>query len=237
MSVAASARWSRSSPTSSRTPGSPVSTSRPARSSRAGVACRTHRWAVADVVTDDLPGPYDAVVCSELLEHLDEPATALERIARSLAPGGTIVVTVPNGKVFATERAVGHVRHPTLAMLREWFEAADLEVVESRRWGWPGYLALKYAANVDPERALTAFGSGRYSWPMRRANDLAYALVGAASLPDHARGPQTVIVGRRPRNSISELASARRRAPTCRTAAATAARSAVRGRGPRPGSW
>jgi SAM-dependent methyltransferase len=155
------------------------------------------RWDVADVVTDDLAGPYDAVVCSELLEHLDEPQTALARIARSLAPGGTIVVTVPNGKVFATERAVGHVRHPTLAVLREWFETAGLEVVESRRWGWPGYLALKYAANVDPERAMSAFGSGGYSWSKRRANDLAYAIVGAGSLPDHARGPQTVIVGRR----------------------------------------
>lgn len=156
-----------------------------------------HRWAVADVVTDDFTEPYDAVICSELLEHLDEPETALARIARSLAPGGTIVVTVPNGKVFATERAVGHVRHPTLAMLHEWFEAADLEVVASRRWGWPGYLALKYAVNIDAKRALDAFGSGRYSWPIRRANDLAYAVVGLASLPDHARGPQTVIVGRR----------------------------------------
>jgi SAM-dependent methyltransferase len=157
----------------------------------------THQWEVADVVNDDLPGPFDAVVCSELLEHLDDPARALMRIAPSLKPGGTIVVTVPNGKVFATERAIGHVRHPTLAMLHEWFEAADLDVVESRRWGWPGYLALKYAANVDPERALSAFGSGRYSWPVRRANDVAYVAVGATSLPDHARGPQTVIVGRR----------------------------------------
>jgi SAM-dependent methyltransferase len=156
-----------------------------------------HRWAVANVATEDLPSPYGAVVCSELLEHLDAPGTALARIARSLTPGGTIVVTVPNGKVFATERAVGHVRHPTLAVLYEWFESAGLEVVESRRWGWPGYLALKYAANVDPERALTAFGSGRYSWSKRRANDLAYGIVRAGSLPDHARGPQTVIVGRR----------------------------------------
>ena len=156
-----------------------------------------HQWAVADVVNDDLPGPFDAVVCSELLEHLDDPAPALLRIARALRRDGTIVVTVPNGKVFDTERTIGHVRHPTLAMLREWFAVADLDVVESRCWGWPGYLALKYAANVDSERALSALGSGHYSWPVRRANDLAYAAVRLGSLPDHARGPQTVIVGRR----------------------------------------
>jgi SAM-dependent methyltransferase len=155
------------------------------------------RWEVADVVADELPGPVDAVICSELLEHLDEPETALASIAQSLKSGGTIVVTVPNGKVFATERHVGHVRHPTLELLRQWFAAADLEVVEVHQWGWPGYLALKHAANVDAERALRAFGSGRYSWPIRRANDLAYAMVRAGSFADHPRGPQTVIVGRR----------------------------------------
>ena len=106
-------------------------------------------------------------------------------------------MTVPNGKVFATEQAVGHVRHPTPALLNEWFTAADLDVVEMQRWGWPGYLALKQAANVDPGRTLEAFGSGRYSWAVRRANDVAYGVVGLGSLPDHRRGPQTVIVGRR----------------------------------------
>ncbi len=164
-------------------------------------ACRQrfpeHRWSTLDVVEDDLGGPYDAVVCSELLEHLDEPARAVGRIAASLRPGGTVVVTVPNGKVFATELAVGHVTHPPLALVREWFTAAGLDVVEASRWGFPGYLALKHAANIDPERAMRALGSGRYSWAVRRTNDLAYGAVRATSLRDHPRGPQTVVVGRR----------------------------------------
>jgi SAM-dependent methyltransferase len=170
-------------------------------SSGAVDSCRrrlpSHVWVVADVVADELRGQYDAVICSELLEHLDEPAKAMTRIGSLLTPGGTIVVTVPNGKVFATERAVGHVRHPTLAMLQQWLEAADIDVLEAQRWGWPGYLSLKYAANLDPNRALAAFGSGEYSWTKRRANDLAYAMVRAGSLPDHVHGPQTVVVGRR----------------------------------------
>jgi SAM-dependent methyltransferase len=157
----------------------------------------SRRWEVADVVADELPGPFDAIVCSELLEHLDDPESALKRIAGSLAPGGTIVVTVPHGKVFATERSIGHVQHPAVPVLREWFRASRLTVVEARRWGWPAYLALKHAANIDPERALEALGSGKYSWPIRRANDLAYVAVGVASLPNASRGPQTVIVGRR----------------------------------------
>jgi SAM-dependent methyltransferase len=136
-------------------------------------------------------------VCSELLEHLDEPAPALCRIAAALRPGGTIVVTVPSGKVFPTERAVGHVEHPEPEALRAWCTLADLEPVELRQWGWPGYLMLKRAANVNPERAMAAFGSGSYSWPKRTANDLAYFAVGLGSLRNHARGPQTILVARR----------------------------------------
>jgi SAM-dependent methyltransferase len=161
-----------------------------------------HHWVVADVVHDELPGPVDAAVCSELLEHLDDPAPAMARIAGALRPGGTVVVTVPHGTVFATEQAIGHVRHPTLEMLREWFDASGLDVVEVRRWGWPGYTALKYAVNIDAERALASFGSGRYSWLVKRANDVAYFAVGLGSFPNNRRGPQTIIVGRRRTNTV-----------------------------------
>jgi len=41
--------------------------------------------------------PFDLVVCTEVLEHLDRPADALESLRRLCAPGGRIVVTVPDG--------------------------------------------------------------------------------------------------------------------------------------------
>jgi SAM-dependent methyltransferase len=47
----------------------------------------------------DLPGPFDAVIASEILEHLDdrELAASLALIRERLAPGGTLLVTTPNG--------------------------------------------------------------------------------------------------------------------------------------------
>jgi SAM-dependent methyltransferase len=39
---------------------------------------------------------YDAVVCSEVLEHLHDPAAALAEIRRVLKPGGHALITVPN---------------------------------------------------------------------------------------------------------------------------------------------
>lgn len=40
---------------------------------------------------------FDSVVCSEVLEHLISPFTALAEIHRVLKPEGTLVISVPNG--------------------------------------------------------------------------------------------------------------------------------------------
>jgi predicted SAM-dependent methyltransferase len=55
-------------------------------------------WQV-DLDRADLPMPseqYDAVVCTEVLEHLYDPEHALAEISRVLARGGRVVVSVPN---------------------------------------------------------------------------------------------------------------------------------------------
>ncbi len=41
---------------------------------------------------------YDAVLCSEVLEHLADPGSLLEVLYRSLKDNGVLIVTVPNGK-------------------------------------------------------------------------------------------------------------------------------------------
>ncbi|HTJ14476.1 MAG TPA: methyltransferase domain-containing protein [Dinghuibacter sp.] len=40
---------------------------------------------------------YDAVICSEVLEHLDNPGSLLDVLYASLKETGTLIVTVPNG--------------------------------------------------------------------------------------------------------------------------------------------
>jgi len=43
---------------------------------------------------------FDCVVCADILEHLADPWTVLERIARWLTPGGTLVCSIPNLRNF-----------------------------------------------------------------------------------------------------------------------------------------
>jgi 2-polyprenyl-3-methyl-5-hydroxy-6-metoxy-1,4-benzoquinol methylase len=43
-----------------------------------------------------LDGMFDAIVCGDVLEHLAEPTGVLRALVGSLAPGGDVVVSVPN---------------------------------------------------------------------------------------------------------------------------------------------
>ena len=53
-----------------------------------------------DLNRDGLAGyadaSFDAVVCSDVVEHLENPAAALREIARVLRPGGAALVSLPN---------------------------------------------------------------------------------------------------------------------------------------------
>jgi 2-polyprenyl-3-methyl-5-hydroxy-6-metoxy-1,4-benzoquinol methylase len=68
----------------------------PAQAARARGKC--HDVIVADLV-DALPklsGSFDAIVYGDVLEHLPDPLAALTAINQSLAPGGVVIVSVPN---------------------------------------------------------------------------------------------------------------------------------------------
>ena len=49
-----------------------------------------------DRETPKLEGPYDAIVYGDILEHLADPLRVLVDLSPSLAPGGRVVVSVPN---------------------------------------------------------------------------------------------------------------------------------------------
>lgn len=93
-------------------------------------------------------------VCSEVLEHVDDPV-ALLRGARALfAPGCRFVITVPAGPVSAFDRYIGHRQHFTRAELEALIRAAGLELVRVDGAGFPFFNAYRLAVVARGERLI-----------------------------------------------------------------------------------
>ena len=52
---------------------------------------------VTDGTLREVDGPFELIVCSEVLEHLLEPRSLVAAMSRKLAPSGRLFVTIPNG--------------------------------------------------------------------------------------------------------------------------------------------
>jgi 2-polyprenyl-3-methyl-5-hydroxy-6-metoxy-1,4-benzoquinol methylase len=92
-------------------------------------------------------GPFDAVVCGDVLEHLRDPWDALAFLATLLAPDGRAAVSVPNIAHWTARRALlggrfpyaehglfdhTHLRFFTRASARSLVDGAGLRVVAER---------------------------------------------------------------------------------------------------------
>ncbi len=151
-----------------------------------------------DIERETLPRRFDAIVCTEVLEHLARPREALANVFAMLEPGGHLVLTCPTGKVHATEKHFGHVAHPTPSSLRAMIEGAGFSIEELENWGFPTYVALKYATNVSPDWALSRFASGAYD-ARAKAISTAIYLANFLNLKTSRMGCQLFLVARRPR--------------------------------------
>lgn len=49
-------------------------------------------------LNNPLPDKYDMILCTEVLEHLEKPYWAVKNMLNALNEGGSIVLTVPNGR-------------------------------------------------------------------------------------------------------------------------------------------
>lgn len=110
-------------------------------------------------------GRFDLIICSEVLEHLVDDARALERIARLLAPGGHLIVSVPSGQRTRFDAAIGHVRHYTLHGLSHRLRERGFEVERALAWGFPFHNLYRLLIDVGARLSSELNGKGTPQLP------------------------------------------------------------------------
>ena len=84
-----------------------------------------------------LRGWATTAVCTEVLEHVEEPRQLLRGVATYLAMGGQLVVAVPGGPISAFDRRIGQRRHFTPKTLSHLLEESGFRVRHVQRVGFP----------------------------------------------------------------------------------------------------
>ncbi|MQA75087.1 MAG: methyltransferase domain-containing protein [Solirubrobacterales bacterium] len=96
----------------------------------------------------------DHAICSEVLEHVDDPVALLRGARALLAPGCLVVVTVPGGPMSAFDRHIGHRRHFRPDGLAEVLASAGLDVVWARGAGFPFFNLYRLGVIALGERLI-----------------------------------------------------------------------------------
>ncbi len=113
---------------------------------RDGVPAHFYERNLLEPVTrDPEQPPATHAVCSEVLEHVDDPVTLMRNAIALLAPGAKVVVTVPGGPRSAFDKHIGHFRHFTAPALHQVLTEAGLDVDRVLRTGFPFFNLYKLA--------------------------------------------------------------------------------------------
>lgn len=103
-----------------------------------------------------------AIVCSEVLEHVRDDENALRELSRVLAPGGRLILTVPLHDFYwgRDDRIVGHFRRYQPCGLVGRLERLGLRVVRIQPVGSPAERALTLASVL----LFLKFDKGGAAW-------------------------------------------------------------------------
>ncbi len=136
-----------------------------------------------------LPFPdasFDAVLCTEVIEHIPDPTESIREMHRVLKPGGLLLVTLPWSARFHYQPYDYHRYTPS--MLRTLFAAFTAPEVKTRGTDLSSIaskIVVAYARNVVALKPRSA--AGWLAWPFRAVLAVvAFPVLGVAVLLGHA---------------------------------------------------
>jgi SAM-dependent methyltransferase len=172
------------------------------------VAAATARTVTPDVVVGDpaevelAPASFDLVTAFHVVEHLPDPAGALRNMLRWLAPGGLMIVEVPNvggwggtlfGRFWSGLDFPRHLIHFTPATMHALVERCGGRIVDEWHWSKPRWIirSVRFwlaARPTTPARlALAALDSRLGGGLVKLALELVLKAAGPARRGEVAR--------------------------------------------------
>jgi 2-polyprenyl-3-methyl-5-hydroxy-6-metoxy-1,4-benzoquinol methylase len=145
-----------------------------------------------DLTQAPLDRRFDLILCTDVVEHIEEHEKAFASLAAMTAPGGHVLVSTLQGRMRSFEVSVGHVRNYRRGEVAALLQAQGLEIVRTVEWGFPFFSPLY-------RNFLEVVGSGgtegRYG-PVRRL--IAETLYQLFRLNAHDNGDYVFVLARRP---------------------------------------
>lgn len=96
----------------------------------AEIKVKFHKWA-------------SIAICSEVLEHQDDPIEFLRSIKQFMADDSLLILTVPGGPISSFDKDIGHRQHFTRNTLSEVLEKSGYTILKIFRCGFPFFLVYR----------------------------------------------------------------------------------------------
>ena len=109
-----------------------------------------------------------------MVEHTRDDAAAMKNLAAMTSRW--ILITVPSGTIYPTDKAMGHTRHYTREGLTKLAESAGFRTITCFNWGWPFHSFYRHSLNWAADQVLEEFGHEKYSRTQIFLCEFLYAL-------------------------------------------------------------
>lgn len=111
-----------------------------------------------DVITDYIES-FDVAVCSDVIEHVDNPVDFLKRASSYIKTGGRLIITVPGGPMSAFDHHIGHRMHYDQFTIRHVLESAGFSVDKIQLLGFPFFNLYRLAVILRGKKLITDVSS------------------------------------------------------------------------------
>jgi len=119
-------------------------------------------------------------ICSEVIEHVDDPAVLLRHARAYMAKGCRLVLTAPGGPMSAFDKHIGHRRHWTPSDVRRLLVDAGYEAERVSGMGFPFFNLYRCVVILRGRRLIedvSATSSGAASPAARAAMAVFHRLI------------------------------------------------------------